>query len=458
MAKRQAAKAAKPTAEPRVPLIEVVDPIPEPKSRQKEWKPQWRTATPASIRNAGKNADTEADRWSAQAAEVTRLIREEADARRVKPTLRLPDGKKREARRLKNKAATAKVMKRLWPEKQGRQKAGSRLKTLFSGQWADVPLEEFLAYAKSVGYEGVELACWHFDVQRALQDDEYVAWILALFAKYDLKLVAISSHLTGQCVLDRIDQRHKGILFKAPYVWGDGHEHGVNYRAALEMMDTAEVADRLGVQVINGFTGSSIWHLVYDFPPAGEAMIEAGFQLFADRWNAILDVFAELGKVFALEVHPTEIAFDLVTFQRCLEAIDYRPEFGMNFDPSHLIWQGIDPEELIYAFPDRVYHVHMKDAFANFSGRRSILGSFLPFGHKDRGFDFVSLGRGDIDFTKIIRALNHAGYNGPLSVEWEDSGMLRENGAREASTFVTSVDYSKSMRRMDKAFSASQSA
>jgi sugar phosphate isomerase/epimerase len=69
-------------------------------------------------------------------------------------------------------------------------------------------------------------------------------------------------------------------------------------------------------------------------------MIDDGFKLFAERFHPILDVFAECGVKFALEVHPTEIAFDIYTAERALEALDHREEFGFNFDPSHLHWQG----------------------------------------------------------------------------------------------------------------------
>lgn len=430
----------------REPLIEVKDLLPEP-PKTGAYTPSWPTATPEDVLSAANGKEAE--------AAVNRHIRAAANARLTKtqPTVRSADANREEVWAT-NKAATKKVMARLWPKKTG--KKGKRLKTLFSGQWADVPLEEFVAFAKDAGFEGVELACWHFDVQRALVDDAYVAWIKAIFEKYEMQLVAISSHLVGQCVLDRIDERHASILFAAKHVWGDGNPHGVNLRAAQEMMDTAAVARRLDVNVISGFTGSSIWHLVYDFPPAPGKMIDAGFDLLADRWNPILDVFAEFGEVFALEVHPTEIAFDVYTAERACKALDYRSEFGFNYDPSHLIWQGVDPTELIKHFPDRMYHVHMKDAFARIGRIGSVLGSFLPFGHPDRGFDFVSLGRGDVDFTAIIRALNAAEYYGPLSNEWEDSGMNRTEGAREASDFITRIDFGKSARRMDQAFGGDQ--
>ncbi len=324
--------------------------------------------------------------------------------------------------------------------------------TLCTGQWADLPVEELCKKVVEFGFDGLELACWgdHFEVDKALKDDSYCAKKRDLLARYDLQLFSISNHLAGQAVLDPIDQRHKAIL--PDYVWGDGNPAGVRKRAIEEMKNTARAAQKLGVGVVNGFTGSSIWHLVYDFPPVPRSMIDAGYDLFAELWNPILDVFQECGVKFALEVHPTEIAFDIVSAERALEAIGRREEFGFNFDPSHLIWQGVDPAEFIRAFPDRIYHVHMKDAAVTLNGRSGILSSHLPFGDHRRGWDFRSLGRGGVRFEEIIRALNVIKYNGPLSVEWEDSGMDREHGAKEACQFVKNLDFQPSTRAFDAAF------
>ncbi|MDA1016405.1 MAG: sugar phosphate isomerase/epimerase [Planctomycetota bacterium] len=324
--------------------------------------------------------------------------------------------------------------------------------TLFTGQWADLKLEELCRKARDFGYDGLELACWgdHFEVDKALSDDTYCAKKRELLKKHDLQLFAISNHLVGQAVLDNIDARHKSIL--PEYVWGDGDPAGVNERAIEEMKNTARAAQKLGVETVNGFTGSSIWHLIYDFPPTPRAMIDAGYDLLAERWNPILDVFQECGVKFALEVHPTEIAFDVYSAERTLEALGKREEFGFNFDPSHLIWQGVDPVEFIRYFPDRIYHVHMKDASTTLNGRTGILTSHLPFGDARRGWDFRSVGRGAVRFEEIIRALNAVKYEGPLSVEWEDSGMDRETGATEAAQFCKNVDFHPSGLAFDAAF------
>jgi sugar phosphate isomerase/epimerase len=329
----------------------------------------------------------------------------------------------------------------------------SRPVTLFTGQWADLPLETVAQKAAAFGFDGLELACWgdHFDVQRALAEDGYCQSRRDLLAKYDLDLYAISNHLVGQAVCDRIDERHKSII--PPHVWGDGKEEGVRSRAAKELQDTARAAAKLGVKVVAGFTGSSIWPLLYSFPPVPDAMIDAGYADFAKRFNPILDVFDEVGVRFALEVHPTEIAFDISSAQRTLDSIGRREAFGFNYDPSHLGYQGVDYAAFISTFGDRIYHVHMKDVWWSDVPKRSgVFGGHLPFGHPDRAWEFRSLGRGRIDFEEVIRQLNAVKYDGPLSVEWEDIGMDREHGAEEACEFVRSVDFKPARAAFDSAF------
>lgn len=324
--------------------------------------------------------------------------------------------------------------------------------TLFTGQWADLPLETLLGYIKEFGYDGAELACWgdHFNVRKALEEDDYCQRKQQLLDKLGVQVFAISNHLVGQAVLDNIDERHQAIV--PEHVWGDGDPAGVNQRAADELKDTARAAQKFGVNVVNGFTGSSIWHLLYSFPPVPESMIEAGFDLLRERFTPILDVFAECGVKFALEVHPTEIAFDLYTAERALEALNYHESFGFNFDPSHLIWQGVDPAQFIRYFSDRIFHVHMKDAIVTLDGRTGILGSHINFGDWRRGWNFRSLGHGGVNFEEVIRALNDIGYDGPLSVEWEDTGMDRMHGARESCEFVRKVDFAPSTVAFDAAF------
>jgi sugar phosphate isomerase/epimerase len=326
--------------------------------------------------------------------------------------------------------------------------------TLFTGQWADLRLVKMAEKAAEFGYDGLELACWgdHFEVAKAMgpEGEAYCASRHEILGDVGLRCWAISNHLVGQAVCDPIDARHRAIL--PAHVWGDGEPEGVRRRAAEEMKQTARAAARLGVHIVNGFTGSSIWHKLYFFPPTSEDEIERGYDDFAKRWGPIFDVFEEVGVKFALEVHPTEIAYDIRTAERALEAVGYHDAFGFNFDPSHLLWQGIDPSQFIDRFADRIFHVHMKDVATTLDGESSILSSHLQFGDPKRGWDFRSVGRGGVDFESIIRALNRADYEGPLSVEWEDSAMDREHGARESCEFVRSVDFPPNNRAFDASF------
>ncbi|MGH2460728.1 MAG: sugar phosphate isomerase/epimerase family protein [Chloroflexota bacterium] len=323
--------------------------------------------------------------------------------------------------------------------------------TLFSGQWADLPIETLAAKVKGWGYDGLELASWgdHLDVLRAARDPGYAESCRALLRKNGLDLYAFSIHLAGQLICDEpLDARHVSF---AP-AEHRGSPEAMRRWATEVCLAAPKAARNLGVNVVTGFTGSAIWNLWFPFPPQQPAMIEAGYQQFADRWNPILDEFGRYDVKFALEVHPSEIAYDFHSAERALDAIGRRPEFGFNFDPSHLIWQGVDPAKFIYHFADRIYHVHVKDAKVLVDGENGILGSHLNFGDRRRGWDFVSPGHGDVKFEPIVRALNRVGYQGPLSVEWEDSGMEREHGAAEAVRFVHEIDFAPSSVAFDAAF------
>jgi sugar phosphate isomerase/epimerase len=334
--------------------------------------------------------------------------------------------------------------------------------TLFTGQWADLSFDEVCKKAKSFGYDGVELACWgdHFEPDKALKDKNYCKGRWDILRAHGLKAFAISNHLVGQAVCDMIDERHKAIL--ADDVWGDGDPEGVRKRAAKKMIDTAKACRRFvdaapeptGFDaVVNGFTGSSIWHSIYAFPPTDQKYWQKGFDDFAKRWGPILDAFDKENVNFALEVHPTEIAFDIASAQRAVEAVKGHKRFGFNYDPSHLGYQGVDYVKFIRTFADRIYHVHMKDAWwGHGDGTVGVFGGHTTFADPRRYWDFRSLGHGDVNFEEIIVALNDIGYRGPLSVEWEDSRMDREHGATEACAFVKKLNFKPSAIAFDAQF------
>lgn len=337
--------------------------------------------------------------------------------------------------------------------------------TLFTGQWADLPLAKLAPLAKRLGYDGVELACWgdHFDVDQAASSDKYIKEKWEMLKDNGLTCFAVSNHLVGQAICDLIDDRHKAIL--PADVWGDGDPEGVRKRAAKKLALTAKAARRFfdakpggnggkkNPVVVNGFTGSSIWHSIYAFPPTNQAYWDKGFADFAKRFGPILEEFEKQNANFALEVHPTEIAFDLASAQRAIDAVKGHRRFGFNFDPSHLAYQGVDYVKFIRTYGSRIFHAHMKDVWwGHGNGDVGVFGGHTSFGDARRYWDFRSVGRGDINFEEIIVALNDVNYQGPLSVEWEDIRMDREHGAAESCAFLRKLDFARSQIAFDAAF------
>ncbi len=323
--------------------------------------------------------------------------------------------------------------------------------TLFTAQFSDMPFEKLCRFAADCGYDGLEISTMggYLDIEEAAKSKKYCDALLKKLDHYHLKLWAISNHFAGQLVCDP-DNDARSDCFAPAKCAGDAKAKRA--WAIKCMKASAKAASNLGIDVVTGFTGSPIWHLFYSFPPVAPDEIEKGYQFFADQFNPIMDAYGKYGIKFALEVHPTEIAYDLYTAKRALAAIGNRKEFGFNFDPSHLFWQGVDPVKFLRAFPDRIYHCHIKDAAVTCDGESGILASHFNFGDPRRGWDFRSPGHGEIDFEAIIRTLNQIGYQGPLSVEWEDCGMDRQFGARDAYEFTSQLDFAPSKQQFDSVF------
>ena len=267
--------------------------------------------------------------------------------------------------------------------------------TLFTGQWADLPFETIAEKAKSFGYDGLELACWgdHFEVDRALSEDGYIQSRVDVLEKHGLGYFSISNHLVGQCVAEAtIDARHRDIL--PDRLWGDGDADGVRERCAEEMKDTARAAKAFGVDVVNGFTGSPVWHMIYRFPPTSDEMIDAGYREFAQRWRPVLECLRGRGRQVRLW-KPIR-AKSPTTFtppRRRLAALDSAPcPSASILIPATFIHQlSLIPVKFIDRFADRIFHVHVKDSKVTLDNVSSILGSHLNFGDARRGWDFVSL-------------------------------------------------------------------
>ncbi|MDR2457218.1 MAG: sugar phosphate isomerase/epimerase [Clostridiales Family XIII bacterium] len=326
---------------------------------------------------------------------------------------------------------------------------------LCTGQWADLSLKELAKKTKEMGYDGVELATWisNLDFEKLAGSKAYADEIKDIFNKEKLDIVSLSCHIIGKCVGDIIDIRHNNFV---PKKYADKPLE-IKKWAIDSMLKIPSSAKNLGVDVVPGFMGSSIWKFVYSYPQTTEEMIEAGFEEIKTLWSPILLEFQKLNIKYALEVHPSEIAFDYYSTVRLLEKLKDFPLFGINFDPSHLYWQGVKPELFLEDFlkQNKIFHIHFKDSNINLDGRSGILSSHIDFGDLRRGWNFVSVGHGGVDFEKIIRLLNAYDYTGPSSIEWEDSGMEREFGAKDALRYIRKINFAPSTFKFDEAISSS---
>lgn len=325
--------------------------------------------------------------------------------------------------------------------------------TLFTGQWADLPLAEVCRLARDFGYDGLELACWgdHFEVDKALHDPGYLDSRRQLLDSYGLTCWAVSNHLVGQAVCDSIiDERHQAIL--PARIWGDGDGEGVQPAGGA-----GDEGHRTGRGGLRGADRHRVHRFVH-LAPAGDVPARAaahdrprlpGLRRALEPDSGRL---RRRGVRFAHEVHPSEIAYDYWTTQLALDAVGHRPAFGLNFDPSHFVWQDLDPVGFLHDFRDRIYHVDCKEARTRLDGRNGRLGSHLPWGDPRRGWDFVSAGHGDVPWEDVFRMLNSIGYRGPVSVEWEDAGMDRLAGAPEALTRLKAFNFDPPTASFDAAF------
>jgi sugar phosphate isomerase/epimerase len=302
---------------------------------------------------------------------------------------------------------------------------------IFTALYNEWKLEKVLEYVSKLGYECVEIPAWkgsnHIDIDKVLSGG--ATSLKKTVEKHGLFISGLSNHLEGQIVLGPHDTSTDDIYKGSP-------EEKAKY-GTERMKRTAEAAAALDVPVVTGFIGAPNWGAWYIFPPAYEKMYEKGFEVFAERWNPIFDAFAANGIKFAHEVHPQEQAYNIETTEKAIKAVGGRKEFGVNFDPSHFVWQGIDPVVFIKKFGDRIYHAHAKDA--ELVKENVATSGVIPTGswmRPGRGFRFRVVGWGDVEWKRVMTALLEVGYDYVLSYEHEDPVMSREDGCEKCIAFL----------------------
>ncbi|HSB73770.1 MAG TPA: sugar phosphate isomerase/epimerase [Candidatus Methylomirabilis sp.] len=303
---------------------------------------------------------------------------------------------------------------------------------IFTALFQDRPLEEVLKLVAELGYDMVELPAWrgngHVDLDAVLGDGGRA--LRDLVKRHGLAISALNNGREGHLVLGPHDWT---VDRWAPV---PNTEERIRY-GVERLRQTARAAAALEVPVVAGFVGSPVWDKWYTYPSTNEQAYEQAWELFAERVNPILDEFARCGVRFALEVHPTEMAYNLEMAEHALEVLDGRSEFGFNFDPSHLVWQSIDPVVFIKCLGKRIFHCHAKDGEVQEDEvRRSGVLSSGSWTRPDRGFRFRVPGWGDVNWRRVMSALVATGYDYVLSFEHEDPVMSPEDGCEKAIAFL----------------------
>lgn len=269
-------------------------------------------------------------------------------------------------------------------------------------------MEEMVDTVSSMGFSCVEVACWpqgkaerryagvsHIDVARVLEDDSYAAYVLDYFSQ---KHVEISS-----------------LAFYPNTMDGDLEKRAHNI-AHLKTVIAASA--KLGVNMVTTFVGRDQYKSV-----------EENIELFKAVWPEIIAFAAERKVKIGIENCPMLFGRDqwpggqnLMTtpaIWRKLFAIADSDYFGLNYDPSHFIWQGIDYVKPLYEFKDKIFHVHFKDI-------KMYPDKLNDYGYMAYPLDYMSPklpGYGDVNWGKYVSALTDIGYDGCACIEVEDKAF-----------------------------------
>lgn len=303
---------------------------------------------------------------------------------------------------------------------------------MFTSLFYDSSLESVAPQIAKLGFEAVEIPVWWGSKQLSLEGN-YIGHGKSLLTKLEslgLSVPAINNARSGQLVLGPLDESTDSWVPKK-------YSNDKVKFAIKSMRRAAEAASELEIPIVVGFVGSPQWDKYYIYPPGNADIYERHWQLFADRWGPIFDYFQKLGVRFAAEIHPMEMIYNLETAERALGVLNGHPAFGFNLDPSHLIWQSIDPVVVIKTMKDRIIHVHAKDGEVQEDEVRH--SGVIPTGdwkRPNRGFRFRVPGWGQVPWRRVITALAQENYKGVLSYEHEDPIISRYEGCKKAADYL----------------------
>ena len=290
-------------------------------------------------------------------------------------------------------------------------------------------------WAASLGYKGLQLPssdARFLDLRRCAESQTYADEITGTLKEHGRAATELVTALQGQLVAvhpaydamcDAFAPRSLQGNPKARQAW------------AVEEMKVAAVASqRLGLKVAQTFSGSLAWPYAYPWPQRPDHLIESAFRELARRWTPILNAFDEAGVDLGFELHPCQDVFDGETFEQFLDAVGNHPRCNINYDPSHLIKQGLDYVAFIDFYHQRIKGFHVKDAEFRPTGKQGFYSGYQPWlkrAARDR-----SLGDGQVDFKQIVSKLAEYDFAGWAVYEWEDCLKHPEAAAAEGAPFI----------------------
>jgi sugar phosphate isomerase/epimerase len=367
---------------------------------------------------------------------------------------------------------------------------------LVRGQFGNVPYEPWVKFVQNAGFDGWEEASWELDLRQCDTDAgaaTYAKQRVDLAKKHGLEIFTVATHLQGQCLGDEPSAKTLNFLgdsteakqaYKAwrsagnnpprtdPMFVPDNVGKLIHEQSQKDLLACVRLAGHLSKLqdrkvVLPGFVGSPAhcWSHWFLFPPLPNSI--AGFaipdprdvslELLVERFGPVLDLCKKYGITFDLECHPSERAMgdiesagDYINYM-CKKG--YEGVVGFNLDGSHLEWQNVSVVQFIREFPEFIHCAHVKGVWvAREHCRAGRLGGHRPMGHRDNGWNFVTAGtaRDANSLEEIFIELNRVGFDGAVSIEWEDNDQEQHAGAKTALANCRRADVPPSGMRHDE--------
>ncbi len=297
-------------------------------------------------------------------------------------------------------------------------------------------LENITAWAKSLGFIGVQIPAWDgrvIDLAAAAESKTYCDELKGRCN--GLAITELATHLQGQLVAvhPAYDTLFDG--FAAPEVRGNPVAR--TDWAVDQMKKTIKASANLGLTAIPTFSGAFLWPTMYPWPQRPAGLVEEGFKELARRWKPILDYAEKYGVDLAYEIHPGEDLHDGVTFERFREATGNHPRANILYDPSHFVLQCLDYIGYISVYAEFIKAFHVKDAEYRASARSGVYGGYQDW--KNRPGRFRSVGDGQVDFKQVFTKLTEIGFDSWAVLEWECCIKDAAQGAKEGAEFISSM-------------------